>query len=506
MGNRSSKCCTFHEDDITAADSLEPNESFTETDRRAIAGGAQRCADYSTEEWATDMHVDDSGITWFDAEESFCRARQQVRCPHTHAHDRYRLRNGGREAWSSAAAGTGAERTRQAGANKSLIARAGVVIPNQLKSGFSAVVPFHDKQSTRGSTKDLLKLEDTELSRYPLVVDDNDPLYGFGCRTIPKRVMKGEYPVDESSSVPLPPVSDDHVSWSPGDASKFNVRSGPNYMKNGHKAASGAPMYDSVGCDMFRSETCKIDDVHDGVLGGRLPEQCTTEWSKINNPCLPRVLIINVEMPYQAGPKLFGQHPQSDHGFSVAGYFTISPEHALKYMNPQTGQLSPDAPPHLHLLSEFFRIGNFQNVPQGATANGSSHLFKTIGICENLKDLHLPSLIRPSLIDKYNGKPVLITKSGSMRVDPSGRFEWVEIDIDVRNFVWLAKSVMHHMHPAIPQLEIHVGFVIQAVDDSQMNENIIGCIRLRRLDVEAATPITLRKASGDDQSTAATLR
>ncbi|KAF4747654.1 putative ATP-dependent RNA helicase ddx43, partial [Perkinsus olseni] len=108
-------------------------------------------------------------------------------------------------------------------------------------------------------------------------------------------------------------------------------------------------------------------------------------------------------------------------------------------------------------------------------------------------------------IEKYNGKPVLITKSGSMRVDPSGRFEWVEVDIDVRNFVWLAKSVMHHMHSAIPQLKIHVGFVIQAVDDSQMNENIIGSMRLRHLDVANATPITVRKCSGDDESTAATL-
>ncbi|EER04019.1 hypothetical protein Pmar_PMAR022702 [Perkinsus marinus ATCC 50983] len=260
--------------------------------------------------------------------------------------------------------------------------------------------------------------------------------------------------------------------------------------------------------------TCS-DQTSDGVLRGRLPEQRKDEWSKIKNPCLPRVVIVNVEMPYQAGPKLFGQHPHSDHGFSVAAYFTISPENALRtfffpgtYMDPETGQLTADAPPHLKLLTEFFRIANFQNVPQGAAANGSSHLCKVIGICENLKDLHLPSLIRPSLIEKYNGKPVLITKSlntlRQMRVDPSGRFEWVEIDIDVRNFVWLAKSVMHHMHSAIPQLKIHVGFVIQAVDDSQMNENMLGSMRLRHLDVTKATPITVCKHNGDGESTAAT--
>ncbi|KAF4683832.1 putative ATP-dependent RNA helicase ddx43 [Perkinsus olseni] len=490
MGNKSSKCCPCHEDDATAAESIDRNDCFTDQDRRAITGGASRTADYSIEEWATDVLVDESGTTWFDAEESFCRERHQIRCPSTHGHYCYDARHAGRQAWATAG-----QKSRST--NKSLIARAGVVIPTHLKSGLSAVVPFHDKQSTRASTGEVNTPDVGKPGLYREVVEDDDPVYGFGCRTIPRRCP--------ATSEPSPPVSDGHVCWSPGDASKFKVRSGPNYMKNGHKTASGPPMYDGVGCDMFRSDTCKIDNIHDGVLGGRLPEQCSSEWSKIKNPCLPRVLIVNVEMPYQAGPKLFGQHPPSDHGFSVAGYFTISPENALRYMDPETGQLTPDAPPHLRLLSEFFRIANFQNVPQGAAANGSSHLFKVIGICENLKDLHLPSLIRPSLIEKYNGKPVLITKSGSMRVDPSGRFEWVEVDIDVRNFVWLAKSVMHHMHSAIPQLKIHVGFVIQAVDDSQMNENIIGSMRLRHLDVANATPITVRKCSGDDESTAATL-
>lgn len=78
MGNRSSKCCTCNEDETTAADSVDANHGFTEHDRRAIAGGASRAVDYSIEEWASDVHVDASGTTWFDAEESFCRERNKI--------------------------------------------------------------------------------------------------------------------------------------------------------------------------------------------------------------------------------------------------------------------------------------------------------------------------------------------------------------------------------------------------------------------------------------------
>ncbi|KAF4715356.1 hypothetical protein FOZ63_005722, partial [Perkinsus olseni] len=236
-GNKSSKCCPCHEDDATAAESIDRNESFTDQDRRAITGGASRTADYSIEEWATDVLVDESGTTWFDAEESFCRERHQIRCPSTHGHYCYDAGHAGRQAWSTAG-----QKSRST--NKSLIARAGVVIPTHLKSGLSAVVPFHDKQSTRASTGEVNTPDVGKPGLYREVVEDDDPVYGFGCRTIPRRCP--------ATSEPLPPVSDGHVCWSPGDASKFKVRSGPNYMKNGHKTASGPPMYDGVGCDMFR--------------------------------------------------------------------------------------------------------------------------------------------------------------------------------------------------------------------------------------------------------------
>lgn len=60
--------------------------------------------------------------------------------------------------------------------------------------------------------------------------------------------MVFQTPLDEDS----PANAQQHPSWSVGDASQFKVRSGPDYMKNGHKTTSGPPMWargdDTVSC------------------------------------------------------------------------------------------------------------------------------------------------------------------------------------------------------------------------------------------------------------------
>jgi len=115
----------------------------------------------------------------------------------------------------------------------------------------------------------------------------------------------------------------------------------------------------------------------------------------------------------------------------------------------------------------------------GNMTNGGG--VKAIAIGENVKDVQgIPIMMQPA-VHRYNGTPTLITRSGCTYRDPDG--EWLEIDIDVRYWAYAARNALYYLRGCMPDAIIHLGFLVQAAEDEDLPEGIIGACRIHGLDI-----------------------
>jgi len=70
----------------------------------------------------------------------------------------------------------------------------------------------------------------------------------------------------------------------------------------------------------------------------------------------------------------------------------------------------------------------------------------------------------PKLIQRYNGKPALVTKSGTFKRHPN----YIEFTINVNWWAFLAKKGLHTLIPTFPDFIFNVGFTIEARKDDEM--------------------------------------
>merc|ERR1712083_232971 len=112
-------------------------------------------------------------------------------------------------------------------------------------------------------------------------------------------------------------------------------------------------------------------------------------------------------------------HPKDDHGLSIVAFFHIKGETLQMLKNP-------NPPSCLRLFKEFVE-GGTTDLPRPNGANKTTGLFKGIANGENPDDISIPFLLKPTVL-KYNAKPCLMTKSGTVYKSPDG--EWFEIGVD----------------------------------------------------------------------------
>ena len=89
----------------------------------------------------------------------------------------------------------------------------------------------------------------------------------------------------------------------------------------------------------------------------------------------------------------------------------------------------------------------------------------------------------PSFITSYNGKPVLINKSGKLK-----RHEkYIETSINVFLFNYIAKKSLHSLKPKFPTFVLNVGFTIEGRCDEEQPEILLGGCCLHYLDTSNPT-------------------
>mmetsp|Transcript_60803 Transcript_60803/g.133051 ORF Transcript_60803/g.133051 Transcript_60803/m.133051 type:complete len:420 (-) Transcript_60803:198-1457(-) len=268
----------------------------------------------------------------------------------------------------------------------------------------------------------------------------------------------------------LPPVS---RCWSPGDASKVKVRVGPNYLSNGYKDMSLPALYECVGVDVV-SAACRIDEAIPRL--GPIPAGAES-WSSTSR--VPRALVVNCQLPFQEGPKLFGQHPPEDAGVSVIIHFVATPD-LLKLATGQ-GEASDDRLPAVRILQDLMDRKTL-DLPNGEKpGNSSVGVMKAIGQVEDLAQVDLPRYLRSS-VERYNGKPILL--SGCCKMFPSENGEFAEVDFDVRTFSWPTKSALCKLRDRMRSVTAHMAFVLQGTADEDLPEVVLADVRLHNVDLD----------------------
>jgi len=108
--------------------------------------------------------------------------------------------------------------------------------------------------------------------------------------------------------------------------------------------------------------------------------------------------------------------------------------------------------------------------------------FKLVVKMENLKDLGKTG----STLEQYNGKPVLITKSGSIFPsldDVYGPLGYLELGINTFRFAYLTKLGMSKFIPSLQKLKLHIGVVIEGRDNNELPEQTLVACRIHGLDL-----------------------
>lgn len=303
---------------------------------------------------------------------------------------------------------------------------ASLLLAAQTTSRESAVkVPF-------GKTFDRAKVKPEGAgAELKAIIDQHGWHSAEACRALPKHL--NNFAPDRT-----------HSYWN-GDGTIFRVRMGPNYKKTGKKEPSKQSLFDLYAMDLVRTEE-RIKESRDIFEVPVIPGITDKPTGHAH---IPPMIIINCGMP-STEPSLFSS---TDDGpsFVTVFYFVISEDTLRQLKDIST------ASPAVKLLGEWCRRAENEPSFRGR--------FKAMCILDEIEKLGLPNPI-----PAYNGKPVLINKSGAF----FRRENYIEHSINVHLFAYLAKKALYSIQPKFPNMRLNVGFVIEGRDDDELPECMLG--------------------------------
>jgi len=255
--------------------------------------------------------------------------------------------------------------------------------------------------------------------------------------------------------------------WTIPDDSVLNVRIGPDYKHNKQKAPTRPALFRTIGCDLFSSEK-KLMDVGSNV---NLPfDDCIPEGA-IPAP-YPRLLMINFQLPKPSGG-VFGSTSSADGpGYNFVLYYTPTEELIQAIKDMDDGKPVEAAVPLIkRWLLEYD---------------------KDVTMKERLKlaafILNPDECGMPSWTQGFNGKPVLIKRSGVVTIKES--LQTCEIDIDLRLWGFMSRKGINSLLPsAVEKMEFIVCFLIEGQEDSELPERAMVSTHVCFLDKDKAVSL-----------------
>lgn len=263
--------------------------------------------------------------------------------------------------------------------------------------------------------------------------------------------------------------------WSPAGGPDFTVRCGPDYARNGLKQPSVAALYECVAVDFFRSPVKLADVAAKRPLpwdAGERPGRRAESELEAKETGVPPFFVVCCNIPDYGPPNpVWGKAKDDGDGYCLILYLRILPAavEALREGGRSGANL----------------VRAFINAQDGSELR---QRFKGIARVDNLPEVELNGLVK-KLVSSYNATPFLIrTTSTFHRGD--GYFE---VDVDVHRFSYLALQGLNGLKARINEAVADLGFTIQAEDDEEMPEVILGCARLHRLQLREAADSVLHE-------------
>jgi hypothetical protein len=116
---------------------------------------------------------------------------------------------------------------------------------------------------------------------------------------------------------------------------------------------------------------------------------------------------------------------------------------------------------------------------------GQRDRFKAIGIVVNPQEQKLGRTER-HLLETYNGQPILTR--------PQHRFYrgdgYFEVDVDAHEFNFVARKGLVGVSEHFRNMVVDFGYVIEGQEDAELPEQMLGAVRLCKIDVRQALEIS----------------
>jgi hypothetical protein len=207
--------------------------------------------------------------------------------------------------------------------------------------------------------------------------------------TRPATTHKSKKPASTSTSTSVKGQS----AWSSTAGTAFRVRRGPKYNKHKHKDHSRPSLYEVAAMRYFNSDArCQAGVAH--LLPLPVDELFPDgKVSHISDTAVPELLIVHFQLPYET-PTMF--RAKTD---GAGGEVVLYLKPSQRFIEEISGERHMT--PATHLFQRWCRLSETQ--PE------LRKRFKCMALVNELEKLGL-SWLKP-----YNGKPVLITESGSVR-------------------------------------------------------------------------------------------
>lgn len=234
-----------------------------------------------------------------------------------------------------------------------------------------------------------------------------------------------------------------------GEASAFSVRA-VDFLRSKHKKSSLASFYELVRVEIIPAS--KSNSLHCHVA-----QNVSGLESGPTGP-LPQHFVMNLQLPTGPPPVLFSS--ASNPSLSVVFYFRVREE-------TQMMALSSSSDHALSLLTNYFR-----NAPKNRRLQEK---MKLIGQVANFSELNIPNMFQ-----SYNGKPVLITKSGSLHRGNG----YLEMDVDVNCFCYMARAALHQLWQKVSEAQLEVAVLVQGDTEEELPERLLGCAILDHIELQ----------------------
>lgn len=313
----------------------------------------------------------------------------------------------------------------KAAVTEAVIATAGATVVEEV--GAATVV-------TASSTLSSVAIESKDVGSLSAVVSNGKPIAGCTLREVDLKAHGKEPPSH---------------TWAKTDSKLFHVRIGPDYNRFKKKAPSAPSLYEPVAFDIFCTKK-RADHVAQRF---QLPDVSGIDT---HHPHVPPLLIIQVQIPSEPPPSIFSSLEDGP-GWALVTYYRITEDTCNQLKDLAT------ASPAVKLFAEWC-----EKAPTDAAWRGR---FKVICLCTNFEELGFPSMITA-----YNGKPVLIRRTGSIFTGPG----YLEMNIHVHKFANMAKQSIYMLTSRCNTMYMNIGFVIEGREDKELPETLFACVAVNR--------------------------